>query len=583
MLAGLNLTCPRISVLKEKQLPLQGKTFVEAMWELFITTVCSFLLLFFSGLPNASSADTASLRLAHPLFGKCTASDFGAGSTPGGLSFLQEGNSTVSDEDCMQLLAEADPLVSMAVSAANEDVHVAEETSQRITDTTTTEEIISQAKEVLQQGLAVNSARNKATLRRVWDLLSASASDSTVFVLGLGIEVFALSQIAKNVIVIEPDSVYCQEFLKSKAGACLMKDNVHIYCKRPSSSQAAEGSVSLEKEKLNAASGVGTLSVPFTSIQASKNLIQDLVRQQFGDVPVSALVVLGKYPLAKLLLMRDFLDQSTVILSLSRMTAQGLAALSESMRVLVSVPEGDSSASSSGRSMFLLQPIFSALKNDELWRNYATSAWELSEDKLPLQLISLTKKDIHANTSFNSASHRERQALDTYLDAYWQALKRGMDADLETIIKSLSALRLSAVNRESMGTLLAAAEQSVLRLADAAAASAGLQAYTKLLMDTLTKMKTPDEVLIRATICKLSVDAADLIASTNIMEKLKDAIEEACELAEYKPQLFLLALRLIHGSSWGEDSMNKALQILTGLKQLPADADVSALAEPEEA
>lgn len=72
-------------------------------------------------------------------------------------------------------------------------------------------------------------------------------------------------------------------------------------------------------------------------------------------------------------------------------------------------------------------------------------------------------------------------------------------------------------------------------------------------------------------------------SAANILEKLKDAIEEACELAESKPQLFLLALRLIHGSSWGEDSMNKALQILTGLKQLPAEADVSALAEPEEA
>lgn len=104
--------------------------------------------------------------------------------------------------------------------------------------------------------------------------------------------------------------------------------------------------------------------------------------------------------------------------------------------------------------MFLLQPIFSALQKDELWRNYATSAWELSEEKLPLQLINLTRKDIHANTSFNSASLRERQALDTYLDAYLQAIKRGMDADLEMIIKSLSALRLSAVNGDSMGTLL---------------------------------------------------------------------------------------------------------------------------------
>lgn len=83
-------------------------------------------------------------------------------------------------------------------------------------------------------------------------------------------------QLAKNVIVVETESVLCQKFLKSKAGACVMKDNVHVYCKRPSLSQDAEGSGSLKKENSKVATGVGTLSVPFTSIKASKNLIKDV-------------------------------------------------------------------------------------------------------------------------------------------------------------------------------------------------------------------------------------------------------------------------------------------------------------------
>lgn len=173
VLAGESLTCPGASVLKEAQLSLQDKTFIGAMWKFPVATACFVLLLFFTGLSNAFSVDTASLRLAHPLFGKgvlyhfatqfvlwdltrrlllrlyevvkdgsnllsrfvwfcagkCTARDFSAGLTSRGLSFLQEGNSTVADEDCMEILAEVDPLVARAVSAANEDAQDAEETS----------------------------------------------------------------------------------------------------------------------------------------------------------------------------------------------------------------------------------------------------------------------------------------------------------------------------------------------------------------------------------------------------------------------------------------------------------------------
>lgn len=72
-----------------------------------------------------------------------------------------------------------------------------------------------------------------------------------------------------------------------------------------------------------------------------------LVAQQFGDVPISALVVLGRYPVAKLLLMQEFLDQSTVIFARSRMTSRGLAALSGSMRVLANFGAGRHSTSQS--------------------------------------------------------------------------------------------------------------------------------------------------------------------------------------------------------------------------------------------
>lgn len=47
----------------------------------------------------------------------------------------------------------------------------------------------------------------------------------------------------------ETDDVFCQQFLKSKAGSCAMQSNVHIYCTRSTASQeiAESGASQLEE------------------------------------------------------------------------------------------------------------------------------------------------------------------------------------------------------------------------------------------------------------------------------------------------------------------------------------------------
>ena len=70
-----------------------------------------------------------------------------------------------------------------------------------------------------------------------------------------------------------------------------------------------------------------------------------LMKQQFGDVPASALAILGNFPVAKLMLMERFMDQSSVILMRSRVTAEGLSAISAFFRALA-VFEPDNRSSS---------------------------------------------------------------------------------------------------------------------------------------------------------------------------------------------------------------------------------------------
>lgn len=71
------------------------------------------------------------------------------------------------------------------------------------------------------------------------------------------------------------------------------------------------------------------------------------MKQQFGDVPASTLVVLGSFAVTKLLLMERFLDQSSVILARSRISAEGLKAISSSFRVLASFEPDHRSSSHS--------------------------------------------------------------------------------------------------------------------------------------------------------------------------------------------------------------------------------------------
>lgn len=552
---------------------------------------CGILLLNICGLPNSSDASGQKLKREHPLFGKCTASDLGGGAASSGTSFLQ-GDSPPSDEECMQILADEKVLIYEALNAADKST---EEAGPLVTESSPPEEVVAVAAELLRDDPAADAAHDKATLKRMWTLLSNAAGESTLFVLGLGPELFAFSKLAKNVIAVETDEVFCQHFLRSKAGACGMQRNVHIYCVRP---RAREQSPTSGDSQLEEAASVSDATLETTNkdvssgdlaqnggptkfLKACKLLLEDLVAQQFGDVPLSALVVLGNYPVAKLLLMRPFVDQSTVIFSRSRMSSRGLLALSGLMRVLASYDAGHQSDSDSTESVFLLQRIFSPTTKGDLWMDYTSSGWELSDDKAPLQLVAGARQAVRSIASAD-VSQAKREALDAYLDVYALVSRRGTDEQWKAIKQSVEALRVKAAKGDTFDNVLNTAREFALQAAQGAAAIAGLHDYVKLLMDTLAKQDKQQEPVIHAIICNLVANTLNLLGSPNVLEKLKDGIEEACELAESKPQLFLPALRLLHGGLTGEDCIGKAVRILVRLKKLEPEVDVSVLTRQTE-
>lgn len=63
----------------------------------------------------------------------------------------------------------------------------------------------------------------------------------------------------------------------------------------------------------------------------------------------------------------------------------------------------------------------------------------------------------------------------------------------------------------------------------------------------------------------------------NILDKVKDAIEETCELAEKSSILFLVALRLIYVGMTREEGMVECLRILVKLKEDAPVVDTWAL------
>lgn len=71
-------------------------------------------------------------------------------------------------------------------------------------------------------------------------------------------------------------------------------------------------------------------------------------------------------------------------------------------------------------------------------------------------------------------------------------------------------------------------------------------------------------------------------ALANVLEQLKDGIEEACELAESRPQMFLPALRLLYGCLMEEDCIGEVVRILMRLKKLGPEVDLSALTRQTE-
>ncbi|KAL8448236.1 hypothetical protein Emag_004004 [Eimeria magna] len=445
---------------------------------------CGLVLLGISNLLSSAVASGVALKRAHPLFGKCTSSDRIVGTSGSEISFLQDGASLPSDTECMQMLAQNDVLSSAALSLSEEN---SGEDDWSITKSSSAQEIISHALSLLTDDAALDAAQSDATLRKIWKHMKEAAKESSLFVLGLGPELYALSK---------------------------------------------------------------------------------LVDQQFGDVPISSLVVLGRYPVAKLLMMQKFLDQSTVIVARSRMTAEGLSALSGLMRVLVLLEDGHRTDAHSR--------LFSPAEKEDHYLQYATPQWELQDDLAPLQLLDSARQDLLSGSFAEGVSDEKRAALETYLSVYEQALRRGTDEQWKQIKASLESLTLSATKKANFDIVLEAARKYAVKIATASASKTGLQEYLKLLEETLAK-QAKNDIQIHAVTYEFIANAANLTASPNALEKLKDSIENACELAESRPQLLLPALRLIQAGLLGEEYMIKVYKVLEGFKKLGPEADVSAL------
>ncbi|KAL8449045.1 hypothetical protein Emed_003397 [Eimeria media] len=553
-----------------------------------VFVACGLVLLGISDFLSSALASGVALKRAHPLFGKCTSSDRLVGTPGSEISFLQDGASLPSDSECVQMLAQNDVLSSAVLSLSDED---SSGDDWSITKSSSSQEIISHALSLLSDDAALDAAQSDATLRKIWKHMKEAAKDSSLFVLGLGPELYALSkQITKNVIAVEHDDALCQEFLRSKAGACAMQANVHIYCTRPASSiREPDSGTSIvemvnsaldtgEDEKTNSFSGVELSTSADTErlMKATKVLIEDLVEQQFGDVPISSLVVLGRYPVAKLMMMQKFLDQSTVIVARSRMTAEGLSALSGLMRVLVFLEDGHRTDPHSVESVFLLQRLFSPAEKEDRYLQYASPEWELQDNLEPLQLLDSARQALLSGPFVEGVSEEKRGALETYLSVYELASRRGTDAQWKEIKASLEALTSSATKKTNFDSVLETARKYAVKIATASASKTGLEAYLKLLQETLEK-QAKDDTQILAVTYEFIANAANLTASPNALEKLKDSIENACELADSRPQLVLPALRLIQAGLLGEEFMIKVYKVLEGFKKLGPEADVSAL------
>nr|AET50647.1 hypothetical protein [Eimeria tenella] len=223
------------------------------------------LLLSIASLTDAYPP-AQTLQQEHPSFGRCTADDIGGATNTRNTSFLQDDASSASDEECMLLLSEHDSLFANALSnKSNQE----EGTGIRLTSASTSEDVILAATEMIRQRCTECTACTLRNFKKHLEMFSNAAKESTVVVLGLGLHVHAFSKMAKNVVVVETDYSFCRSFLRSKAGSCVMQANVHIYCTRPNSS--------LEDE-------TGSRGVQ-QHFYAAQELIRDLIKQQFGDVP----------------------------------------------------------------------------------------------------------------------------------------------------------------------------------------------------------------------------------------------------------------------------------------------------------
>ncbi|KAL8427609.1 hypothetical protein Efla_005784 [Eimeria flavescens] len=550
----------------------------------FSFLACGLLIFGAISLPKPGCASGVALKRAHPLFGKCTPSDRLVGTKPG-ISFLQDGSSSPSDAECMQLLAESDVLTSMALKLSGED-----SAGDGIASSNSAEELVSHAVALLNEDAAAEFAHSQGTLRKIWNHLKDSARESSLIVLGVGPELFAFSKISKNVIAVEHDNATCEKFMESQAGACAMQANVHIYCTRPASSQKFLANGTSIVEMINSATDTSEpeLAAPSSALElvsaggteklltATNLLIEDLVAQQFGDLPISSLVILGPYPVAKLMVMQQFLDQSTVIVVRSRMTADGLIALRDLMRVLIYYEDGHRTDPHSTSSVFLLQRLFTPVGSEPSYLQFLTPAWEFSDDVELLQLVDTVRQELLSGSFASGVSEQKRAALDTYLSVYALAARRGTDEQWKVIKASLQALRTSVAERKTFDAVLNTARNFAVRTAKACASETGLQEYLKLLEETLER-KVKDDVQIQAVMYAFVADAINLVASPNSLEKLKDSIENACELADSKPKLLLPALRLIRAGMVGREYLSQVHKILEGLVKLGPEADVSAL------
>ncbi|KAL8435805.1 hypothetical protein ACSSS7_002182 [Eimeria intestinalis] len=303
-----------------------------------------------------------------------------------------------------------------------------------------------------------------------------------------------------------------------------MRANVHIYCTRPASTirdpdsgfsivEMINSADTAENKKNTRLSGFSVSSSADTErlMKATKVLIEDLVEQQFGDVPISSLVILGRYPVAKLMMMQKFLDQSTVIDNLT-----------------------------------------------------------------PLLLLDSARLSLLSGSFAEGVSREKVAALETYLSVYEQASRRGTDEQWKEVKASLEFLTSSATKKASFDSVLDAARNFARGFARACATKTGLHDYLELLEETLAKQAKNDIQMV-AMIYEFIANAANLTASPNALEKLKDSIENACELAESRPQLLLPALRLIQAGLLGEEDVVKVYKVLEGFKKLGSQADVSAL------